>query len=84
MSKCSLTIDGGAIAVRAPYDAGFVAELKTRSPLRCGLIMATGIESMGLFNVTKIHAWEDVRDSLGRVLVVSWGKGDDHFTEVWA
>ena len=55
-----------------------------RSPLRCGLIMATGIEAMGLFNVTKIHAWEDVRDSLGRVLVVSWGKGDDKFTEVWA
>lgn len=55
-----------------------------RSPLRCGLIMATGIESMGLFNVTKIHAWEDVRDNHGRVLVVSWGKGDDKFTEVWA
>jgi len=30
MSKCSLTIDNGAIAVRAPYDAGFVAALKTR------------------------------------------------------
>ena len=30
MSKCSLTIDGGAIAVKAPYDAGFVNELKTR------------------------------------------------------
>ena len=55
-----------------------------RSPLRCGLIMATGIEAMGLFNVTKIHAWEDVRDSIGRVLVVSWGKGDDHFSEIWA
>ena len=27
--------------------------------------MATGIEAMGLFNVTKIHAWEDVRDSIG-------------------
>ena len=55
-----------------------------RSPLRCGLIMCTGFESMGIFNVTKIHAWEDVRDNLGRVLVVSWGKNDDHFTEVWA
>lgn len=87
-------------AQRERYNAGLALEmslknqpqpwdLKTafsgyRSPLRCGLIMATGIESMGLFNVTKIHAWEDVRDSLGRVLVVSWGKGDDKFTEVWA
>lgn len=55
-----------------------------RSPLRCGLIMCTGFESMGIFNVTKIHAWEDVRDAHGRVLIVSWAKGDDKFTEVWA
>jgi len=55
-----------------------------RSPLRCGLIMCEGIESMGVFQVSKIFAWEDVRDAHGRVLVVSWKKGDDKFTEVWA
>ena len=55
-----------------------------RSPLRCGLIMCEGVETMGLFQVSKIYAWEDVRDSFGRVLVVSWRKGDDKFTEIWA
>ena len=54
-----------------------------RSPLRCGLIMVEGIESMGLFQVSKIFAWEDVKDSHGRVLVVSWPKGADKFEEVW-
>lgn len=55
-----------------------------RSPLRCGLIMAEGIENMGIFQVQKILAWEDIKDSFGRILVVSWKAGDDHFTEVWA
>jgi len=55
-----------------------------RSPLRCGLIMCEGIEQMGLFNVSKIFAWEDIKDSHGRVLVVSWKAGADKFEEVWA
>lgn len=55
-----------------------------RSPLRCGLIMAEGVEQMGVFQVQKIFAWEDIRDAHGRVLVVSWKSGDDHFTSVWA
>jgi len=55
-----------------------------RTPLRCGLIMCEGVESMGLFTVSKIFAWEDVRDKFGRVLVVSWKQGDDKFSEVWA
>lgn len=55
-----------------------------RSPLRCGLIMCEGIEQMGLFSVSKIFAWEDVKDSFGRTLVVSWKAGADHFEEVWA
>lgn len=85
---------------RDRYDAGLAFEMSLknapkrdsqysvsdgyRSPLRCGLIMCEGIESMGVFQVSKIFAWEDVRDSAGRVLVVSWKKGDDKFTEVWA
>jgi DnaJ-class molecular chaperone with C-terminal Zn finger domain len=54
-----------------------------RSPLRCGLIMCEGIESMGLFTVSKIFAWEDVKDSYGRTLVSSWPKGADAFEEIW-
>jgi len=55
-----------------------------RSPLRCGLIMCEGIESLGIFNISKIFAWEDIRDNSGRVLVVSWPKGAKEFLEVWA
>jgi len=55
-----------------------------RSPLRCGLIMCEVIEQMGLFQVQKIYAWQDVRDSSGRVLVVSWPKDAKTFKEVWA
>jgi hypothetical protein len=55
-----------------------------RAPLRCGLIMCEGIEQMGVFNVSKIFAWQDITDNFGRVLVVSWKAGDDHFSEVWA
>lgn len=62
----------------APFNNGY------RAPLRCGLIMCEGIETMGVFQVQKIFAWEDIKDSYGRVLVVSWSRGDDHFQEVWA
>lgn len=62
----------------------FAVDTGYRSPLRCGLIMCEGIESMGLFSVSKIFAWADITDNQGRTLVVSWQKGDDHFTEVWA
>jgi len=46
--------------------------------------MCEGIEQMGLFNVSKIFAWQDITDTHGRVLVVSWKAGEDHFSEVWA
>lgn len=83
---------------RDRYDAGLALEasLKNaptrvdpdawrgyRTPLRCGLIMCEGTESMGLFTVAKIFAWEDVRDNYGRTLVVSWPAGANHFSEVW-
>ena len=55
-----------------------------RAPLRCGLIMVQGTESMGLLTVSKIFAWQDITDQYGRVLVVSWPRGADHFQEVWA
>lgn len=85
---------------RERYDAGLAFEMSLhnnkstqdrysvsngyRSPLRCGMIMCEGIDVMGVFQVQKIFAWEDIRDGSGRVLVVSWPKGEDHFVEVWA
>jgi len=83
---------------RARYDAGLALEASMtrdtsqddyrftdgyRSPLRCGYILCEGVEMLGVLNVSKILAWEDIRDGLGRTLVVSWGKGDDKFTEEW-
>src|SRR5690349_3356729 len=32
MSKCTLTADNGGIAIKAPYDPGFVNELKSAIP----------------------------------------------------
>jgi hypothetical protein len=54
-----------------------------RSPLRCGWIMAEGVETIGRFVVSKILGWEDIIQG-GKTLVVSWKSGDDKPTEVWA
>ena len=54
-----------------------------RAPLRCGLIMATGIETIGRFVVSEIHAWEDITNHNGRVLVASWIMGADAPEESW-
>ncbi len=54
-----------------------------RPPLRCGLIMATGIEQLGRFIVDEIHAWEDIVDIQGRTLVTSWVMGASAPTEEW-
>lgn len=54
-----------------------------RSPLRCGLIMAEGHESLGRFVVERIIAWQDITDAQGRVLVTSWPVGAQQPVEVW-
>lgn len=54
-----------------------------RSPLRCGMIMCTGIETLGRFVVSEIHGWEDIVDRAGRVLVTSWPTGAKIFEEQW-
>ena len=42
-----------------------------RPPLRCGLIMAEGRETLGRFVVERIIAWQDITDARGRTLVTS-------------
>lgn len=85
--------------MRARYDAGLALEASVqsrqrpkaeqmaftgyRSPLRCGLLMCTGIETLGRFVVSEIHGWEDIVDRAGRVLVTSWPKGATIFEEQW-
>jgi len=84
---------------RARYDAGLALEASMRAennvadiyrftdgyrpPLRCGLILCEGIESLGVLNVLKIMAWEDIRDGNGRTLVTSWPKDAKIFLEEW-
>lgn len=54
-----------------------------RAPLRCGLIMAEAVTSLGRWKITKILQWEDITDSAGRTLVTSWPAGAKTFTETW-
>jgi hypothetical protein len=73
---------------RARYEAGLALEESLgrnydfapamdgyKPMLRCGYILAEGIEKVGRFNVTKILNWEDITDPQGRTLVTSWPMG---------
>jgi DnaJ-domain-containing protein 1 len=81
---------------RMKYDAGLALEASLgrkqeatiinngyRSPLRCGLIIAEGKESLGRFVVSKILAWEDITNGFGQTLVVSWIRNADTWREDW-
>ncbi len=84
---------------RARYDAGLMLEAtlgkakqqrldgvfnsEYRSPLRCGLILCSGITILGRFIVNEIKLWNDITDAQGRVLSTSWPLGADTFLESW-
>lgn len=82
---------------RTRYDAGlalqatlgrqrtteYVVNQGYRPPLRCGLIMAAGIDQLGRFVLNTIFAWEDLKDAEGHVLVTSWPAGAQSFVETW-
>lgn len=55
-----------------------------RSPLRCGHILAEGVDSLGRFVVSRILGWEDISDAQGRVMVSSWRMGDKEPVIIWA
>jgi len=89
----------GNARTRAKYDAGLILEASLRSrkqdaniahqvagyrsPLRCGLIMAEGKESLGRFVIEKIIAWQDIVNNQGQVLVTSWPMGAEEPVESW-
>jgi len=56
-----------------------------RPPLRCGMLLVEGHEIWNgkKLDVDKIHAWEDISDGEGNVLVCSWTYGDKQHTEMW-
>lgn len=79
---------------RARYDAGLALEASLgykqlnndavyRSPLRCGYVLAEGINRLGRFAVSKILKWEDVVNEQGQTLVVSWPVSAKKFLERW-
>lgn len=82
---------------KAQYEAGLALEATLgnqvaqtaamstyRAPLRCGQIMAEGIEVVGRFKVSKILVWQDIFNAYGQVLVSSWPMGAKEPVEVWA
>ena len=85
--------------LRLKYDAGlaleatvgqqqrpadpFATAMHWRPPLRCGWILAEGIESLGRIIVSRICQWQDITDSAGRVMVTSWPAGRDMFITEW-
>ena len=84
---------------RAKYDAGLrleaslkqparrVEEKETaygyRSPLLCGRFQVEAVEQLGRYVVSKITAWDDIKNASGKVLVVSWPAGAKQHTEAW-
>ena len=56
-----------------------------RPPLRCGNLLVEGHEIWNgkKLDVDRIHAWEDISDGNGNVLVCSWTYGNKQHTEQW-
>jgi DnaJ-class molecular chaperone len=69
--------------ISAPTQQYSQADATYRAPLRCGYILASGVEQLGRFLVNQIDAWEDIVGADGKVLATSWPLGADHFEEVW-
>lgn len=71
-------------ALGADFDAiGLSAPTEWAAPLRCGYVMARGVEKLGRFVATEILAWEDIVRADGAVLVSSWPVDAKMFTEAW-
>jgi hypothetical protein len=83
---------------KSRYDTGLIFEASLKkscaplpvdlmaayhAPLRCGIVLADGVETLGRFQIKTILAWEDIIQN-GKTLVVSWIMGDSQPTEVWA
>lgn len=81
---------------RRKYNAGLFLERSLRmprisfsnlygyvTPVRCGLVTCEGIERLGRFSVSKIIAWDDIRNDTGLVMVSSWPKGGEIFQIEW-
>lgn len=79
-----LALEAAWKATASPSAVGMVTvSMEWAPPLRCGLIMAEGVDKLGRFIVSEIMTWQDITDGAGRVLVTSWPMGTEHFIESW-
>ena len=62
---------------------GLSAASEWAAPLRCGYVMARGVEKLGRFVAAEILAWEDIVRADGATLVSSWPVDAKMFTEAW-
>ncbi len=54
-----------------------------RSPLRCGLITAEGVQRLNRFTASKIISWDDIVDGAGRIMTASWNKFTESIEIKW-
>lgn len=54
-----------------------------RAPLRCGMVVAEAVPSLGCWTLTHIHGWNDITDLSGRVMVASWDRDNDRIKVEW-
>lgn len=71
-------------ALGADLDAiGLPAASEWAAPLRCGWVLARGVEKLGRFVAAEILAWEDIVRADGATLVSSWPVDAKMFMEAW-
>jgi curved DNA-binding protein CbpA len=86
----------GEPMTRKRYDAGLMFEKSLTSspkrvykpnyftpPYRSGFVTADVKPMMWRFLVEMIHAWDDIVNEAGQVMVSSWPKGSDQFQIIW-
>lgn len=72
----------GGIRRDLAYYAAMNADSHFRAPLRCGLLLVTGVRRLGRVHVERVLSWQDLtRD--GRVLVSSWPQDGSIWDESW-
>lgn len=54
-----------------------------RAPLRCGMVVAEAVPSLGRWTLTRIVGWNDITDLSGRVMVASWDRDNDRIKVEW-
>lgn len=81
---------------RRKYDAGLLFEARAgtaqrpayapdyyRAPLRCGLVLAEAVPSLGRWSLAKILGWDDITNDRGETMVASWNSDEERIETRW-